>query len=91
MLYQAWTAGNKEGICELVILTGTDPLMAGVHTSSDNYVPTFPFCSPLNTTETYCTFYSSTLNATLYMLILNSSLGGPHAVLQVSFHQGHYP
>lgn len=89
-LYEAWTAGNKEGICELVILSGTDPLMAGVHTSSDNYVPTFPFCQQ-GSTYSECTFYGSTLNATLYMKILNSSLGGPHAVLEVRFYQGHYP
>lgn len=91
MLYQAWVQGNKEGICELVILSGTDPLMTQTYKASDKYLATFPFCANQGTTYSYCTFYSSTRNDTLYIRILNASLGGPHAVLQVIFFQGHYP
>lgn len=89
-LYQAWVAGNKEGICELVILSGTDPLQSEAHTSTDNFLETFPFCQGA-AGSTYCTYYSSNENRTLFMRIINSSLGGPHAVEQVSFEPGHYP
>ncbi len=89
-LYNAWTSAKPEAICELVALNGTNPLATGVHTSTDNFVATKPFCQG-TAGSYYCTLYSSKENRTLVFRIETQLLGQPHAVIEVAFHAGHFP